>query len=103
MRKKIALVLGLLFLAGALIQVDALHEIRDTPNKWCGAGPPYTGTLWHGRIYGLPFPWIELSTWEKCTTGYRWEYKIYWAGLQVNVMIFAGVYYLLMKGGRKPS
>jgi hypothetical protein len=98
--KPITIAVALVFLVGAFYKVGAYHDVRWTPGKWCGAHPPYTGTLWIGATYGLPFPWLELGTYEKCTTAPSWPtIQVYPAPLMLNLVIFGVVVYLIEKWG----
>ena len=98
---KRTLALGLLFMIGAVVQVGAHHDIRDTPAKWCGAGAPYTGTLWIWADYGLPFSWLEVGTWESCTTTVKGYARINPDGLVLNLIMFGVLAYFLNRGREK--
>lgn len=96
---KRTLVLALVFMIGAVVQVGAHHAVLNIPDKWCGAGPPYSGTLWIWAEYGLPWAWLNVGTWEKYTTAPRpldIDYtRIYWDGLILNLATFGVINHLI--------
>ena len=87
------IILGILFLVSLSVKTGAHHDVRWVPDKWCGHGPPYSGTLWIGSTYGVPFNWIEVGRYEKCTTitSLIPDFSVYPAGLMLNIMSFGAI------------
>ena len=89
-------ILGLVFLIALAIPTGGHHDIRWVPERWCGHGPPYSGTLWVGSTYGIPFNWVEIGRYEKCTTvtSIIPDIAVYPAGLLANIWVFATLGFL---------
>ena len=89
-------VLCLLFLIGLSISTGGHHDVRWVPERWCGHGPPYSGTLWIGATYGIPFNWIEVGRYQKCTTvtSVIPDIEVYPGGLLADIWVFATLGFL---------
>lgn len=90
---------------GAVVQVGAHHEVRWTPGRGCGHGPPYSGTLHIWADYGLPWAWLEVGTYEKCTTATSiipWDFiRIKPEGLILNLATYGVLVLLINNRWRK--
>ena len=89
--KKRHVILGLTFLIALSVHTGGHHDVRWVPRQWCGANPPYTGTLWIGSTYGVPFNWLEVGRYEKYTTitSIIPDMGVYPDGLLANFIVFA--------------